>query len=91
MEVIDDCTVFFLGILPHTLPTTGKSSSPTSPFPLEQAQDSSPPPKKTGCTLVFRVEFEYYTPVLELSLSTMIPCTQTQLMTNLRCTQLNSL
>jgi hypothetical protein len=58
--VIDDCTVFFLGILPHTLMPTGKSSSPSSPFPLEQAQESSPPPKKT-------VELKF----LELSLSTM--------------------
>ncbi len=32
MEVIDDCTVFFFGILPHTLLPTGKNSSPSSPF-----------------------------------------------------------
>ena len=32
MEVIDDhwCTVFFLGILPHTLPSTDKNSSSSS-------------------------------------------------------------
>jgi hypothetical protein len=28
MKVIDDCTVFFFGILPHTLLPTGKISSP---------------------------------------------------------------
>ncbi len=31
--------------------------------------------------VLFRVEFEYHAPVLELSLSTTIPGTQTQLMT----------
>ncbi len=55
------------GILPHTLLPTGKTSSPSSPFP----------PNRHNST--------------KLSLSTTIPCTQTQLMTNLRCTQLNSL
>ena len=62
MEVIDDCTVFFFGILPHTLMPTGKSSSPSSPFPLEQVQESSPETKK-AVVLKF----------LELSLSTTIP------------------
>jgi hypothetical protein len=38
MEVIDDCTVFFLGILPRTLMPTHKSSSPSSPFPLEHTR-----------------------------------------------------
>ncbi len=32
MEVIDDRTVFFFGILPDTLLPTGKSSSPSSSF-----------------------------------------------------------
>ena len=36
MEVIDDCTVFFLGILPRTLLPTGKSSSPFLAFYAEQ-------------------------------------------------------
>ena len=35
MEVIDDCTVFFLGILPHTLPSTDKNSSLSSHFTPE--------------------------------------------------------
>jgi hypothetical protein len=48
MELIDDCTVSFFDILPHTLLSTGKRS---------------------------------HAPVLELSLTTTIPCTQTQLMT----------
>ena len=43
MEVIDDCTVFFLGILPRSLMPTHKSSSPSSPFPLEHTLSS---PKK---------------------------------------------
>ena len=53
MEVIDDCTLLFFGILPRTLRQTGTSSSP---------------PQKNGRTEVFRVEFEYYAPVLELSI-----------------------
>ena len=62
MVVIDDYTVFFLGILPHTLMSTGKSSSPSSPFPLDQTQESSAPQKKP-------VALKF----LELSLSTMPP------------------
>ena len=62
MVVIDDCTVFFLGILPHTQMPTSKNSSPSSPFPLDQVQESSPKTKKT-------VVLEF----LELSLSTMLP------------------
>jgi hypothetical protein len=31
MEVIDDCTVFFFGILPHSLLSKGKNSSLSSP------------------------------------------------------------
>ena len=37
--------------------------------------------KKTVVLKFLRVEFEYHDPVLELSLSTTIPFTQTQLMT----------
>ena len=33
MEVIDDCTVFFLGILPRTLMPTRKSSLLNGVFP----------------------------------------------------------
>jgi hypothetical protein len=43
---------------------------------------------KINCTQVFRFEFEYYAPVLELSLSTTHPGTQTQLIIKYSCTQL---
>ena len=45
MEVIEDCTVFFFGILPHTLLPTGKSISPSSPFSTTKFSQ-----KKGGCT-----------------------------------------
>ena len=46
---------------------------------------------KINCTSVFTVEFEYYAPVLELSLSTTYPCTQTQVIIKNSCTQLKYL
>jgi hypothetical protein len=73
MEVIEDCTIFFFDILPHTLLPTYKSSSPSSSFPTTKFSH-----KKNGCTEVFRVEFGYHDLVLELRLSTTIPWTQTQ-------------
>jgi hypothetical protein len=60
MEVMDDCTVFFLGILPHTLPTTDKRSSPSSHFTSNRDEKFVSPPKKP-VVLKF----------LDLSLSTM--------------------
>ena len=67
MEVIDEFTLSFFGILPRTSPPTGKRSSP--------------PVKKT---VVLKFLLNYMStmpPVLELSMSTTNPCTQTQLMT----------
>jgi hypothetical protein len=50
MEVIDDCTVFFFGILPHTSPPTGKSSSPSSHFTSNRhKKDYQVLPPKVGC------------------------------------------
>jgi hypothetical protein len=46
---------------------------------------------KINCTWVLRDEFEYYVPVLELSLSTTYPCTQTLLIVKNSCTQLKYL
>ena len=43
------------------------------------------------CTSVCSVEFEDYAPVLELSLNTTHPCTQTQLIIKDSCTQLKYL
>jgi hypothetical protein len=59
MEVIDDCTVFFLGILPCTLPPTG--FSPFSlPRPFSETGKKSSEKKNP---VVLRVEFEYSTPL----------------------------
>ena len=60
MEVIDDCTVFFLGILPHTLPSTGKSTSST------QLEARLLPKKKKTTHKFFELSLstEYYAPVL---------------------------
>jgi hypothetical protein len=46
---------------------------------------------KINCTQVLLKFHEYYVPVLELSLSTTYPCTQTQLIIKYSCTQLKYL
>ncbi len=41
--MIDDCTVFFLDILPRTLPPTSKSSSPSSHLTSNRHEQFSTP------------------------------------------------
>ncbi len=60
MEVIDDCTVFFPGILPNTLPSTGKSSSPSSHFTSNKAREVLHQKKTGSLTPASSARFQAY-------------------------------